>query len=133
MTARFVECVICLVHSWRNETVKFRIKYVFAKTGVLFKDFVNLSLPSLINDVAWSLAFSMYSVILGHLGSDAVAANAIANMALNIGAIVTRGFANATTVIVGKTIGENNIEMAKIYARCMVRLTAFFCVLGGGA
>lgn len=131
VTARFVECLICAVHSGYTDRVKFRVKYVFAKSGILFGDFMKLSLPSLINDVAWSLAFSMYSVILGHLGSDVVAANAIANMVLNIGAIVTRGFANATTVIVGKTIGENNILAAKIYAKRMVRLTAFFCVLGG--
>lgn len=131
VTARFVECLICCIHSLYNDTIKFHVKYVFQKSGILFKDFMKLSLPSLINDVAWSLAFSMYSVILGHLGSDAVAANAIANMALNIGAIVTRGFANATTVIVGKTIGENNMEGAKIYAKRMVRLTTFFCILGG--
>lgn len=132
VTARFVECVICLIHSWHSDTIKFRIKYVFEKSGILFRDFMKLSLPSLINDVAWSLAFSMYSVILGHMGSDVVAANAIANMVLNMGAIVSRGFANATTVIVGKTIGENNMEAAKVYARRMVVLTAFFCILGGG-
>lgn len=132
VTARFVECVICVIHSMYNDTIKFRIKYVFAKAGILLGDFMKLSIPSLINDVAWSLAFSMYSVILGHLGSDAVVANSVANMALNIGAIATRGFANATTVIVGKTLGENNIEAAKVYARRMVRITVLFCVIGGG-
>lgn len=131
VTARFVECIICIVHSMRSKIVRFRLRYLFAKAGVLVKDFLKLSIPSLINDVAWSTAFSMFSVIIGHLGSDAVAANAVAIMALNIGAVVTRGFANATTIIIGKTLGENHIAGAKIYARRMVWLTSIFGLLGG--
>ena len=131
VTARVVECLICAIHSLHNDMVKFRFRYLFIPTGILLKDFVKLSLPSLINDVVWGLAFSMYSVILGHMGSDAVAANAVALIALDIGAIVSRGFSNATTVVVGKELGQNKIQTAKIYARRMVWLTVLFCILGG--
>lgn len=72
VTARLVECIICVVHAITHDTATIGIKYIFAKSGILLKDFIKISLPSLINDVAWSLAFSMYSVILGHLGSDAM-------------------------------------------------------------
>lgn len=36
--------------------------------------------PVLFNEIVWGGGFTMYSVILGHLGSDAVAANSIANI-----------------------------------------------------
>ena len=47
---------------------------MFLRSKVLLNDFIRLSLPALGNDLSWSVAFSMYSVILGHLGTDAVAA-----------------------------------------------------------
>ena len=39
--------------------------------------------PVLLNELVWGGGFTMYSVILGHLGSDAVAANSIANITKN--------------------------------------------------
>ena len=131
VAARLAEFLICIGHSLYNRIAKFRPALLFARAGILMKDFLKLSVPSLVNDVVWSLAFSMYSVIMGHLGSDAVAANAVANMALNIGAVVCRGFANATTIIIGKTLGENNMEAARLYARRMTWLTSIFSILGG--
>ena len=99
VTARFVEAVLCLVHSARVREARFRLRLFFARSGVLMRDFMKLSVPSMINDGMWSLASAMFSVILGHLGSDVVAANAVAIMARNIGAMVVRGVSNATTII----------------------------------
>lgn len=130
VSARCFESLVCVIHAASNKDVKFRIKYVFAKSGVLLTDFLKISVPALVNDGAWALAYSMYSVILGHLGSDAVAANAVANMVLSIGAIVTRGFANSTTIIVGKALGGGNIPVAKLYAKRMVALTFLFSCVG---
>lgn len=36
------------------------------------------------NEVVWGIGFTMGSVIIGHLGSDAVAANAVANVTKNL-------------------------------------------------
>ena len=58
---------------------------MFIRSKVLFGDFVRLSLPALGNDISWRVAFSMYSVILGHLGTDAVAANSLVTVVRNIG------------------------------------------------
>lgn len=131
LIAEVVQFVICVGHSISVKTVKFRFRYLFVKTGVLMKDYLKLSVPAFVNDIAWALAFSMYSAILGRLGSDAVAANSIACMVLDIGAVVCRGFATATATIVGKALGENEIELGKTYGRLMVRLTLIFAVLGG--
>ena len=54
----------------------------------------------------WSFANSAFAAILGHIGDDMVAANAVAVMVVNIGAIACRGFANATTIIVSQELGK---------------------------
>ena len=67
----------------------------------------------MINDVVWSFANSAFAAILGHIGDDMVAANAVAVMVVNIGAIACRGFANATTIIVSQELGKDRIDTVK--------------------
>lgn len=131
VTARLVELLICVGDLLHSKTIKFHLRYVFASNPVLMKDFLRISLPSTLNDTSWSVAFSMYSVILGHLGSDAVAANSVASVARNLGTVICFGMASATGIVVGKTIGENRLTHARVYADRMVFLTSLSGILGG--
>lgn len=128
--ARAVEVVLCLVYSFKSNDFRISFKYLFKRSGVLFKDFVKISAPSVVNDLVWGLAATAFSAILGHIGDDMVAANAVAVMVVNIGAIVCRGFANATTVIISQTLGENNMEATKVYSARMLKITIAVGLLG---
>lgn len=99
---------------------------LFTKKNLLirFKDFKNKSLnltkpffkhvaPVLFNELVWGCGFTMYSVILGHLGSDAVAANSIANITKNLLICVCTGFGYGGSIIIGNLLGENKLEEAK--------------------
>ena len=134
--ARITEVLICLIYSLRSSDVRFRIKYFFAKSGILFQDFMKIATPAVINDVVWSFASSAFAAILGHIGDDMVAANAVAVMVVNIGAIACRGFANATTIIVSQELGKDNIDAAREYGKRMLRITIgvslIGCFRGGG-
>ena len=121
--ARITEVLICLIYSLKSSDVRFRIKYFFAKSGILFQDFMKIATPAVINDVVWSFASSAFAAILGHIGDDMVAANAVAVMVVNIGAIACRGFANATTIIVSQELGKDNIDAAREYGKRMLRIT----------
>ena len=87
------------------------------KNRALSGDFIRLSLPALGNDIVWGVAFSVYSVILGHLGSDAVAANSLVSVVRNLGTIACFAMASAGGILLGKVIGENRLEDARRYAR----------------
>ena len=128
--ARIVEVLICLIYSLVSKGIKFRVKYLFAKTGVLMSDFIKIAAPSVVNDVVWSLASSVFASILGHIGDDMVAANAVAIMVVNIGAIACRGFANATTIIVSQELGQNHLDTAKEYGRRMLHITIAVALIG---
>lgn len=130
--ARVAEVIICLVYSACKSEIKFRVKYLFAKAGVLMQDFLKISGPAVINDVVWSLAASAFAAILGHIGDDMVAANAVAVMVVNIGAVACRGFANATTIVVSQALGQNNLEAAKEYGKRMLQLTLVVSLIGCG-
>ena len=129
--SRGIQLICCLIVSSRNKDVKLRVKPVFEKHPVLFKDFLNMALPAIANDVSWGLAFSMYSVILGHLGNDAVAANSIVSVVRNLGSVLCFGIGSASGIIVGQILGENNIEEAKKVSRSLLKMTVLAGVLGG--
>lgn len=132
VSARVVEAVMCIVYSAVSRDVKIKLENLFRPSGVLFRDFIKISAPAVINDLVWGVAASTFTAILGHIGDDMVAANAVAVMVVNMGAIVCRGFANATTIIVSQTLGENRMEDTKVYASRMLRLTFVVSLLGCG-
>lgn len=129
VVARITEVVLCLIYSAKCE-IKYRMQYILEKAGVLTQDFLKICFPSIGNDLVWSLATTVFAVILGHMGDDIVAANAVAVMVVNIGAIAMRGFANATTILVGQALGANLIEKTKEYARKLIWLTVYVAVAG---
>lgn len=130
--ARAVELIICLVDSAVNKKFKLRISAIFEHHPALFRDFVRYAVPALLNDIVWGVGFSMYSVIMGRLGTggDVVAANAIANVARNLAKIAASGFATSSAIVVGKALGANKIPEAKVYASRMLKLTFFTCFVG---
>ena len=130
VSARAVEVILCLVYSAAGKDIKFRLKNLFRRSGVLFKDFLKISAPSVVNDLMWGMAATTCTAILGHIGDDMVAANAVAVMVVNMGAIVCRGFSNATTIIVSQTLGENRMEDTRVYAKRMLWLTVIVSLLG---
>lgn len=111
--SRMVQLLGCFAVSLFSKDVKLDLRYMFVRSKALFSDFVRLSLPALGNDLSWALAFSMYSVILGHLGSDAVAANSFVTVVRNFGTVLCFGMANAGSILLGNIIGENKMGEAK--------------------
>ncbi len=129
--SRLLEVFGCFIISLCSKDVKISLRYIFVKNEVLFKDFIRLSLPALANDVIWGLAFAMYSVIIGHLGSDAVAANSFVIIVRNFGTIFCYGIASASTIILGNTLGENRLKDAKKEGKEIMKLTVLTGILGG--
>ena len=129
--SRLVELAACIVVSVFSKDVHLNLRYIFARNKLLFSDFVRLSLPALGNDISWSVAFSMYSVIIGHMGTDAVAANSLATVVRSFGTILCFGLASAGGVLLGQKIGEGRLEEARADGRRLLWLTVASGAVGG--
>ncbi len=129
--SRLVELLACVGVSAASQDIKLDFRWMFVKNKELFSDFIRLSLPALGNDISWSVAFSMYSVILGHLGTDVVAANSFVVVVRNFGTILCFGMASAGGILIGNVIGENRMEDAKKDARELIKITVITGVIGG--
>ena len=129
--SRVIELLGCIVVSAYSKDIKLKLSYLFLSNKLLLQDFVRLSVPALANDVAWSVAFSMYSVILGHLGSDAVAANSLVVVVRNFGTVLCFGTASAGGILLGNVMGVGDMERAKEYASKLMKLTVITGAIGG--
>ncbi len=123
-TARVLELLLCLADAVRGKIFRINLKIMFGKHKMLFADFCKYSIPALINDFAWTLAFSMYSVIMGHMNADVVAANSVVSTVRNLCMIMGFALGSGASVLLGIEIGEGRIEDARRDARksCYVTL-----------
>ncbi len=129
--SRVVQLIACFAVSACSKDVKLRLQAMFEKSGVLMQDFIRLSLPALGNDIVWSVGFSMYSVIMGHMGTDVVAANSLVTVVRNFGTVMCYGIASASGILVGKKIGADLFEEAQRDAVRAMKLTVAGGLLGG--
>ena len=112
----------------RIRAVKFSLRSCEKK---LFGRFWQKTVPLLINNLAWGIGFSMYSVIMGHLGTDAVAANGIANISKNLVVCFCLGLGNAGSIIVGNRLGADRLKEAKEAGGTLTRTAIIAGIVSG--
>ena len=92
----------------------FRSKRLPVKPGLMLRpgriiagDFIKYSLPVVLNEGMWSLAMSLYSIIMGHMPNSTpiLAAYTIAGNIDRMAAVALFAAGNATAVIIGRDIG----------------------------
>ena len=112
----------------RIRAVKFSLRSCEKK---LFGRFWQKTVPLLINNLAWGIGFSMYSVIMGHLGTDAVAANGIANISKNLVVCFCLGLGNAGSIIVGNRLGADRLQEAKEAGETLTKTAIIAGIVSG--
>ena len=112
----------------RIRAVKFSFRSCEKK---LFGRFWQKTVPLLINNLAWGIGFSMYSVIMGHLGTDAVAANGIANISKNLVVCFCLGLGNAGSIIVGNRLGADRLQEAKEVGETLTKTAIIAGIVSG--
>lgn len=128
---RVVEVGVCLVDNSLCRIIRLRVKDLVARGGQLMKDFIHFAVPAAANDIIWGLAFSVYSIILGHLSSDIVAANSVASVVRNLGTVVCFGMSSSAAIILGKAMGDNRLKEAKVWANRFAWLSVITALAGG--
>ena len=132
LIARLVGLVIVIIYAvWVNDDVKVRIRYIFKTDRALNHDFMKYSLAVIVNELLWSLGISLNASIIGHLGSEAVAAQSVANVVRQLAMVLTFGIANSAAIMIGKEIGKGKTRVAERYGAYFVRLALLFGLLGG--
>lgn len=128
--ARFVEVIIVGIYAARNKVLRLRPADLVRRHRTLTKDFIKYAAPTTINELLWGLAMSTMAVIIGRLGTAAVAANSVAQVVRQLATVVSFGVANAAAIMVGKAIGAGDAPRAETTAARLIRVSLITGVLG---
>lgn len=129
--ARFIEMIWSLSDSIKKERIKIRAEVFIHFDKTLHKDFWKYTLPVLGNEIVWGVGFTMGTVIIGRLGSDAIAANSIATIAKNLVICFCLGLGAGGGILVGNELGAGNLEKAKLYGGKLCRISVVSGVATG--
>ena len=127
-----MEAALVLLENGGNVAVRIRLSYLIQADTILQRDYIRYSTPMLLNLLAWGCGFTMFSVIMGHLGNDAVAANSVANIVKNIIACVCLGIGSGSGIMVGNELGSGDMVRARRYGDRLARLSVVSGAVTGG-
>ena len=108
LTSRVVEFLITLVCALCSRHVPLLPAAILRPGGAIWRDFAKYSAPVLVNETLWGLGVSVMTAIMGHMAVSAeiLAAHAIMGNIEKFATVACFGVAGATSVMVGKRIGE---------------------------
>ncbi|MED9958341.1 MAG: MATE family efflux transporter [Christensenellales bacterium] len=129
--ARTVEVLWCMAETARKNSVKLRRKYMLHTDRRLAGSFWKHTAPVLGNEIVWGVGFTMVSVIMGHLGRDAVAAHAIAGVVKNLAACLCLGLAGGGGILIGNELGAGRLARARAYGGRLCALALLAGVVSG--
>ena len=120
LTARVTEFAVVVIYVlFIDKKICWRPKNLLHIDGTMFKDYIRVGMPLILANGIWGVAMSVQTAILGRLGEDTIAANSIATTIFQVISVVAYAASNASSVIIGKTVGEGDIPRVKAYTKTM--------------
>ena len=113
--ARVVELALCLMLSAGEKYIRPAWSRFFERHKELTRDFRKQCLPLLGGGLFWGVGFTSYTAIMGHMGTDAAAANSVAAVVRDLICCVCNGVGSAAGIMVGNELGAGNLEKGKAY------------------
>lgn len=129
--SRLIEVVWCVLAARRGGHLKLRLNNLAHTDKTLARDYWRCALPITLNGLSWGSAFATYSAIMGHFGSDMIAANSVVTVARNFAMVGCSGLATGGGIYLGALMGRGELDKAKSDASKIIRLTVLLGVLGG--
>ncbi|SCP96992.1 putative efflux protein, MATE family [Anaerobium acetethylicum] len=112
LLARVLEFVVIMGYFLKEKEIGYRTSDFFRRCDDKMKPFMKYAVPVIVSDFLLAIGMSMIAIIVGHISSSFVSANAIIMVVLQIFTVFTQGISNAASIIIGNTIGEGGAEQS---------------------
>ena len=114
LLARICEFAITMGYFFFGEKqIQMRIRDLRMKCSDLLHEYIRISIPVLVSDSLLGIGNSAVAVVMGHIGSSFVAANAITMITQQLSTVVIQGIAQASCSITGITLGKGEVKKAQ--------------------
>ncbi|MCF0142348.1 MAG: MATE family efflux transporter [Parasporobacterium sp.] len=118
--ARFIELGIVVFYIlFKDKKLNLFRKAPFTDSAALRKDYIKVYIPIMCASVLWGFSVPVQTAILGHLSSDAIAANSVATTFYQYLKVVTLAMSSTSAVMIGNAIGQRNMARIRSDARTL--------------
>ena len=132
LVARIVECIVLICYVRKKEkNLRIRFKDYLKFDKVLCVDYIKITAPMLLVQGLWGLNTAMQTVILGHMTAAAIAANSVASTLFLLVKSIPVGAASTASIMIGKKIGEGDLDVVKNYARVLQKMFVVIGIISG--
>lgn len=107
----------------------FRLKHFLHLRSGLWKAYIQFAVPVLISDTLLGASLSITSAITGHVSEEMSAASAIVSSVVQITTVLNVGMSGASAIVIGNSIGKNDIPLAKRQGNTYVVISILFGLL----
>lgn len=118
-----IALVWCLLWAQRRHTIRIDGKTLFFFSKDYEKDAWRIIPGMIASSLSWGLSMTVHSFVLGHMGTDATAANSVTNVAQQLIQCLTQGLSAGAAIMIGKLLGQNLLDKAKAYGRRFWRVS----------
>ncbi len=94
--------------------------------------FLAVAAPVFFNEALWSLGTTCNNAVFGRMGSGNYAALTISRTVENFVFVFFVGLCSACAVLIGKSVGENDVPRVKLYAKRFLLLEPLVGIVLGG-
>lgn len=120
LVARILELAIILLYiAYKDRKLQLFKNHFFKLDKNLRKDFRKVAVPVILSQILWAISVPMQTAILGHLSSDAIAANSVATTFYQYLKVVVQAMTSATAVMIGTAVGRGNMRRIKSDSRTL--------------
>jgi len=99
--SRIIELALCVAVSARASYIRPALDRFTKLPRQLRTDFIKQCLPLMGGSLCWGIGFTSYTAIMGHMGTDAAAANSVAAVVRDLICCMCNGIGSAAGIMVG--------------------------------
>lgn len=120
--ARIIEFSLAVIMSYRPTYLRLKFNKLLSFNKLLTLDFLKCMFPLMGASLLWGIGFTSYTSFMGHLGTDAAAANSITAVIRDLICASSDGIAQGGGIMVGNELGSANLEKGKLYGKRMAKI-----------
>ena len=129
-SAEFAVTFVYVLHVDKSLGMKIR-DFLKNPTLPIVKKYFTLGAPALISDGLLGLGNTSISIVMGRMGAAVVAANSVCQVIDRVFTVVIQGISNASSIVIGNTIGAGRKEEAMEQGQTFYLLSVIFGLLNG--
>ena len=130
--SRIIELVLCIAVSSGTSYIRPAFDRFFKLPGQLRSDFIKQCLPLMGGSLCWGIGFTSYTAIMGHMGTDAAAANSVAAVVRDLICCMCNGIGSAAGIMVGNELGAGRLDRGRAYGIKLKNISYIIVYLSTG-